>query len=148
MAVYADTSFLASLYFPDIHSERAAQAAREAELPFLLTSLGELELKNALHLRVFRKEASRSELRAALADFQKDVSDGVYFVKSLPSTVFDRANQISRKRTMRLGNRTLDILHVASALELRVRTFYSFDRQQLGLAKAVGLHVLPERRLV
>jgi predicted nucleic acid-binding protein len=38
-----------------------------------------------------------------------------------------------------LGIRTLDSLHVACALELNVKRFWSFDDRQRKLAKATGL---------
>jgi predicted nucleic acid-binding protein len=38
-----------------------------------------------------------------------------------------------------LGTRTLDTLHVASALELGASEFWTFDQRQQKLAKAVGL---------
>jgi len=115
----------------------------ESELPVVLTSLGELELTNAMELRVFRKELTRFQVKQSLAMFHRDITSGVYFLKPLASTVFDRALQLVRRRTARLGTRTLDVLHVASALDLHARTFYTFDRRQTGLAKAVGLRVLP-----
>jgi hypothetical protein len=41
-----------------------------------------------------------------------------------------------------LGTRTLDVLHVASALVLGATYFYKFDRNQGKLAAAEGLRVL------
>jgi len=42
---------------------------------------------------------------------------------------------------VRLGTRTLDVLHFASALVLKADTFYTFDVNQGKLAKAEGLAV-------
>jgi predicted nucleic acid-binding protein len=39
----------------------------------------------------------------------------------------------------RLGVRSLDTLHVASALELRAEGFWTFDERQKRLARAVGV---------
>jgi predicted nucleic acid-binding protein len=41
------------------------------------------------------------------------------------------------------GHRTLDVLHVATALHLKAREFLTFDGNQAELAKAVGLKVRP-----
>jgi predicted nucleic acid-binding protein len=41
-----------------------------------------------------------------------------------------------------LGTRTLDVLHVACALELKLRRFLSFDERQQQLAAAVGLRLV------
>jgi hypothetical protein len=42
----------------------------------------------------------------------------------------------------RLGMRTLDTLDVASALELKAESFWSFDQRQAKLAEAAGLKIL------
>ena len=41
------------------------------------------------------------------------------------------------------GQRTIDLLHVAIALEAGAKTFLSFDQRQRKLAKAAGLKVKP-----
>jgi predicted nucleic acid-binding protein len=112
---------------------------KQAKLPILLTSFGELELTNALSLRLFRRELRPSKVKAARALIRKDLSDGVLLLKPLPEGVFDRAMQMARGRTPQLGTRTLDLLHVASALKLQADTFYTFDRNQEKLARAEGL---------
>ena len=43
----------------------------------------------------------------------------------------------------REGQRTIDLLHVAIALEAKATTFLSFDNRQRKLAKAAGLEVKP-----
>jgi predicted nucleic acid-binding protein len=46
------------------------------------------------------------------------------------------------KHTRSIGCRSLDILHVASALELEIRHFATFDTRQQQLARAAGLRVI------
>ena len=58
-----------------------------------------------------------------------------------PRRGFDRAKRLAEKQTLRLGTRTLDVLHVASALVLKADTFYTFDVNQRKMAKAEGLVV-------
>ncbi len=141
MSAYADTSFLASLYVLDGNSALAAARMTRAQLPLLLTPLGELELTNAVSLRLFRKELSASQVKAALTLIRNDLQDGVLMVNALTASAFERAKQIARRQTPRLGTRTLDVLHVASALVLQADTFYSFDARQAKLAAAEGLLV-------
>jgi predicted nucleic acid-binding protein len=45
-----------------------------------------------------------------------------------------------------LGCRSLDIIHVASAVELERKTFLAFDERQRKLARAVGLKLLIPRK--
>ena len=114
---------------------------KKAKLPILLTAFGELELTNALSLRVFRKELLPSRVKAARALIRKDIEDGVFLLSPLSAEICEKAKQIARRQTPRLGTRTLDVLHVASALVLRTDTFYTFDRRQRRLAKTAGLAV-------
>jgi hypothetical protein len=79
----------------------------------LLTPLGELELTNALELRIFRKEANETEIRRAQAEFEEHARSGVFELEGAPATVYERARRIARKRTAIVGARTLDILQVA-----------------------------------
>jgi predicted nucleic acid-binding protein len=53
--------------------------------------------------------------------------------------MFERAQALAGKHTGRLGVRSLDILHVAVALELQAEAFLTFDRRQARLARAEGL---------
>jgi predicted nucleic acid-binding protein len=139
LSAYADTSFLVSLYTLDVNSPSAARLMRHAKLRVAITPLGELELVNAFQLRVFRKELTPSEARASAALFRQDLEAGVFEMKPLSPTAFERAKHLVRKRSAVLGTRTLDLLHVASALALQSDVFYTFDQHQLKLAKAEGL---------
>jgi predicted nucleic acid-binding protein len=141
LSVYADTSFLASLYVLDDNSALAAARMKRAKLPLLIAAFGELELTNAVALRLFRKELSASQVKAAHALIRKDLEDGILMVSGLPASAFERAKRIARRQTPRLGTRTLDVLHVASALVLQADTFYTFDTRQAKLAAGEGLLV-------
>lgn len=46
---------------------------------------------------------------------------------------------LSQKYSTQLASRSLDVLHVAAALSLGARRFYTFDRTQSKLARLVGL---------
>jgi predicted nucleic acid-binding protein len=144
LSVYADTSFLVSLYVLDANSERAAIHIQQAKLPVVLTTFGELELTNAISLRLFRRELTPSKVKAARALVHKDLVDGVLLAKPMTTSNFEKAMQMARRKTPQFGTRTLDILHVASALELKTEMFYTFDHNQARLAKAEGLLVTPE----
>ena len=53
------------------------------------------------------------------------------------------AERVSTAHTLQRGNRSWDVLHVATALHLRARTLLSFDLRQRTLAAANGLKVAP-----
>jgi len=139
LKIYADPSFLVSLYSPDVNSAAAARTMQASTGDRFVTTFGELEVVNALGLRVFRKEVSAAQAQSSLIDFEKDLRDGILQLRGLPEPVFERARQLSRQTTAKLGTRTADLLHVAAALELGVDCLYSFDQQQRKLAQTVRL---------
>lgn len=140
MKVYADTSFLVSLYYLDAHSAEAARRVNPGPELFL-TPLAELELANALQLRVFRGEASAAEIHAARKELDGDIRAGVFSAVQMPVEAYELARRISTKRTAALGGRTLDILHVACAKLLQTDKFWTFDVRQAELARAEGLRL-------
>jgi len=90
-------------------------------------------------LRVFRKEVSATQAQSSLNDFEKDLLAGVFQLRPVTEQVFERARQLSRQTTPKLGTRTADLLHVATALELSADYLYTFDQQQRKLAQTVRL---------
>jgi predicted nucleic acid-binding protein len=145
LKIYLDTSFLVSLYSPDANSAAAARTMQASAGDRFVTTLGELEVINAMGLRVFRKEITDAQAQLSLRDFEHDLSNGVFQLRGLPDPVFERAGQLSRQTTARLGTRTADLLHVAAALDLGVDYLYTFDQQQRKLAQRVRLKVNYEK---
>ena len=139
---YADTSFLVSLYLPDVHSP-VAWAAMKSRPYLYLTPLHELELVNAIQLAVFRKLIRRTEAKAVLRNFESD-RGGVFALTPIPIESYAGAEQLARRHTSTLGTRSLDILQVATALVLKPDVFFTFDDRQRRLARAERLRVLPK----
>ena len=76
----------------------------------------------------------------ALASLEEDFAEGRYIQADLLwRAALKRAGDLSRKHTPALGCRSLDVLHVASALELERKNFLTFDRRQQKLAEAAGM---------
>lgn len=142
MIAYADTGFLCSLYTPDAHSVRAAARMKRQELPLPFAWLHQLEFRNALRLRVFRKEITPVERDASLNAMLADLASGVLTITVPPlAEVMTEAERLSALHSEKLGTRSLDILHVACGLVLGLPQFITFDKRQAALAKAAGLQV-------
>jgi predicted nucleic acid-binding protein len=139
LTAYLETSFLVSLYTLDANSASAVAHMRPGTGPFPLTSFCELELTNAIELRVFRREITAAQAKLALGDLGTDVAGGVFHPIPTPTSVYEEALRLARRHTALLGTRTLDILHVAAALKLGLRAICTFDRRQAQLARAAGL---------
>jgi hypothetical protein len=132
---------MVSLYSLDANSTAASEVMGSSAGDRFLTTLGELEVSNALALRVFRKQVSAAQALASLDAFENDLREGLYRLRTLPNEAFKRAREISRHTTAKLGARTVDLLHVAAALVMEVDCLYSFDEQQRKLAHALHLGV-------
>jgi predicted nucleic acid-binding protein len=139
LSVYADASFLFSLYAIDAHSRSAAKLIRQAKPPLLLSELTQIEFVNALRLNQHRHQLTADETDELDRMFHEDIRAGILVVRGLEPTAFARATELSRKHTPGLGVRTLDILHVACAVTLGAKSFFTFDQRQAKLAQAAGL---------
>ena len=139
MKIYADPSFLVSLYSPDTNWAAATRTMQSCSGEFFVTTLGELEVVNTFGLRVFRKEVSAVQAQSSVVDFENDLRDGIFQLRGLSDPILERARQLSRQTTAKMGTRTADLLHVAAALELGADCFYSFDQPQRKLAQTVRL---------
>jgi len=104
-----------------------------------LTPFHLAEWTHAIEQQVFRRVASRSEADQVYERFQQHRDSGLWVEVALPESAFDVCAQFARRHGARLGLRTLDTLHVASALELKAERFWTFDERQKTLARAVGL---------
>jgi predicted nucleic acid-binding protein len=138
LSTYADTSFFVSLYLPDRHSLEA-ERWMVGETMMWLTPLHMAEWTHAVEQHVFRGEISASEARLLHRRFRQHGERGVWMEVSFPESAYARSTELALRYVGRLGLRTLDTLHVASALELNAAKFWTFDERQLKLARAVGL---------
>jgi predicted nucleic acid-binding protein len=142
VTAYADTGFLCSLYASDAHTNRAVARIEGQRLPLAFTWLHQLELRNALRLKVFRRESTPEQSTASLNVVLADIAAGILMPTVPPSSdVSTEAERLSAQWSSRLGTRALDLLHVAGALVLGIDEFLTFDTRQAALAKAAGLRV-------
>lgn len=144
MNVYFDSAIIAKLYVQEANSANAVQLVSADTAPYVLTHWQEIEVRNALRLKLFRHEITAEELRASLAAFDEDISTGRWHRPSYTlAEVHDMAAQLSERHAATTGCRTLDIFHVAAALIIGTPEFASFDDRQRELAGREGLKVKP-----
>ncbi len=143
MTFYADTSLLASLYLNDARAAESVALLRSRSIP--VTVLGRIELFNALQLAVFRCQILAAEAAAVRATVEQDLAGGVLRMTPLPARVFERAEALVASHSAALGARSLDVLHVATALELGANVFLTYVQRQAALARAAGLRLRPAR---
>jgi len=106
-----------------------------------LTPLHRVEWASAIAQHLFRGSLSVQGTQKAYDAFELHRDIGLWIEVPLPETTFELTVRLARIHAPSLGCRTLDILHVAAALELGAKEFWTFDERQAKLAKAVGLKV-------
>lgn len=141
--IYVDPSALARLYLHQSGSRELAAWRRRVDGSLPVTHHGRVEVINAICLAVFRGELSLEKSAVALGWFADDFAQGhLSQVDVLWRAALNRAAELSQAHTARLGVRSLDVVHVACALELKLRNFLTFDERQKKLAAMAGLRVV------
>jgi hypothetical protein len=144
MPAYADTSFLARLYTRHTDSETALTWLQRARAPLPFTPLHRHELRNAIRLRVFRREITPAQRNLALQEIESDLADNILAPVPIPWTdTFRHSEELAATHTETLGVRSIDLLLVGLALALKATEFLTYDTRQSALAKAAGLKVRP-----
>jgi predicted nucleic acid-binding protein len=140
MKVCADTSFLFSLYVEDAHSAAARRFMVKLGEPVAMTPFNDFEFAQALRLALHRKLLGTGDVAVAEASFGRDRTEGFFLDSTLTLTaVLKRARSLAVKHTGAAGCRSMDLLHVASALEEKATHLLSFDSPQKKLAQLEGL---------
>ncbi len=150
MKAFADTSLLCALYRSQDKAGRADVLVRGLVEPLGISSLVAFEFRQSARLQVFRfsndrtQGFSKAEAERMLGKFELNLASGA--VEILPvdwGDVHSLAERISARRTMQGGHRTLDVLHVATAMHAGADSFLTLDENQADLARAEGLEVRP-----
>ena len=150
MSAYPDTNFLCRLYIRHVDSHRARQMLEDHGKPLPFTPLHRLEFRNAVRLYAFRPEALTGKpvldhhgVILVLRDNEQDLASGqMIYPAAIPWTeALREADRLSSSHTEQNGYRALDLLHVATALALGAKTFFTYDLRAAALARSAGLKV-------
>jgi len=141
--VYVDPSALARLYIHQEGSREMAAWRSRFHGALTVTHHGRTEIVNALCRSAFLGQLSLAGLSEALSDFSSDFASGhLRQADILWRAALNRAAELSERYTTKLGTRSLDVLHVACALEFKFPRFLTFDARQQKLATSAGLKVV------
>ena len=144
MRAYADTSFIVALYLPEPDRTPRAAACMERHreaLPF--TPHHRLEVRNAVRLLVWSRRISTADRTRVFHEIEKDLDAEVFLLHSALhyTDAYRRAEKIGAAHNEKVGCRSADLFHVASAVELGLKEFLTFDDKQRQIARAAGLKV-------
>jgi len=142
---YCDSSFLTALYItPDTFHSQAGREATKFTGAIPYTLLNELELLNTLSRVLGNHSIDQTLHDTIIREIETDKAEGILHPAELNQIkLYEKARELSRKHTSALACRSLDILHVASALVLKANSFASFDFRQRKLAAVAHLTLVP-----
>ena len=150
MIAFPDTSFLCAFYRRQDNSPAAAACFKTMREALHVSGLLLYEFRQSIRFQVWfhardkSKGYPQADCDRALADLQTDLDTGALVVAAADwPDVHRLAETISKRHTMTGGHRSLDVLHVATALHLGAREFLTFDTSQRKLAAAEKLKVKP-----
>lgn len=153
MNIYADTNFIARMYLGQLSSDETdvltAAVHSGAVKPIPLTWLLQVEVTAAWELYVFfgkqphHPRVTPEQAAAAHADFRDDIEGGLIYRPAdiEPRRLVRAVESLTLRHTAKHGCRTYDLIHVASALELKCTEFWTFDQRTMKLAEREGLKV-------
>jgi predicted nucleic acid-binding protein len=143
VSLYLDSSLVVKLYVPEANSPAVIRFVESRKEPLVVTRHLRLEVQTAIRRRVFDKTLPADKAKQAIFNFNRDAA--LSYVFNDPAVdlheVYGRALRLSRDWADTLGVRTLDVLHVATALELGLDEFCTGDERQAQLAEKCGLKV-------
>lgn len=117
--LYLDTSALLKLYVLEEGSEETQQCISGQSQPLPVWEIQQMEFLNAMRLKVFWKEIPARDAERQIALFKDRKKRGLYFFPDIARSDLMRIFERLSLKTMKSGCRTLDILHVACALQIQ-----------------------------
>jgi predicted nucleic acid-binding protein len=122
-----------------LFAKTATAVGESQSAPVPVWDVLEMEFTNAIWMKAFWKEITAAEVRRQLDLFEDRRKRGQYFTPE-----FSRSKLLERFRslaahTVETGCRTMDVVHVAAALEFEAEMLVSFDERQRRLAEIAEL---------
>jgi len=143
MGPFFDTGVALKLVVAEPLSARVLAFVKRRRAPVPTTRLIELEMETALNALAFRGAITLAELKAAKTLMAGMTTQGKFVRTGLSlDDIAVESLRLSPRLAIKTGCRTLDLMHVASALLLGCRDFVSTDQRQLKAAKLAGLKIV------
>jgi len=143
VSLYYDSGVLVKLYVREENSDTVARFLAMRGEAVIVNHLHEIEMRNALRLKRFRDEISDEQLATSMAMLASDLAAGRLIRGGIDwESLWAEAERLSATMTTGIGVRTMDLLHVAVALDRAASGLVSLDHRQRAAARASGLEVV------
>jgi predicted nucleic acid-binding protein len=142
ISCYLDTSFLIKLYVLEDHSAEAARSLQASGARRIINRLTDLEVATTLRRKSLDGPLTASEAQLAVGKFRTHRSMELYDRMPIGEAVFALAEDLVERHGDFVRMRSLDLLHVATALHHGIDGFATYDKQLRILVERVGLELL------
>ena len=130
MTTYFDSSALVKRYLVEVDSAQAIALVNQHS-PRVTSMITRIEVRRAI-----ARIASAVDVSMTREQFNRDLAQ--FEVASIDTEICDRASAIAEAT----GVRTLDSIHLATALMFGCSNFVSFDRRQSTVAIELGMTII------
>jgi len=145
MKPFADASFLVAFCCASDGHARKADIWWHGRQCIMFTSrLALFEAENSVRVMHASRTITADAMHAALENLKRALLEGFIELWEVPvRRLYPDARRLSQRHNRDKGHGALDILHVASALDMRCDMLLSFDHAQRELAVAEGMKTAP-----
>src|SRR5262245_21373924 len=144
MSIYADTSCVLKLLFPEPETPRVMEIVAVEE-HVVVSNLARLETLVQLHARVAGGLLSRSSARAITSRLETLLQHAPYESVRAPAEIVDLAEEYVTRLTRETYCPTLDRLHLAAMQSLGLRRLLTNDSSQARAGRTMGFSVVTPR---
>ena len=137
---YLDTSFLLKAYKQEPGSIQVLSFLKQNALTACVSVLTDVEMASALFRQLSSAEAQRS-----YSVYRRNRQSGTYIEAQINEDVFALARRIAEQHSGALLLRSLDLLHLATALHQGATSFATYDGRLGTAAQQLGLSVIGAR---
>ena len=144
--IYWDTSALFKLYVPEPDSDYFSDLVAKTEGPILSSNVIEIEMLCAFHRREQAGDLKSEPAEMLFESFLADLSASRIVTVPYGTDIAAKARglvKLAYQRVPPLMIRSLDVIHVASALVSNTKTLVSTDPRLRELAELTDLKVIP-----
>ncbi|MBU6179655.1 MAG: type II toxin-antitoxin system VapC family toxin [Verrucomicrobia bacterium] len=143
MGPFFDTGVALKLILAEPLSPKVLAFVKRRRMTIPTTRLIELEMETALNALTFRGAITTAELKSSRVLISEMIAQGKFSPAGISlDDIALESLRLSARIGPKTGCRTLDLMHIASALMLGSREFVSTDQRQLKAAKLAGLKII------
>jgi len=141
---YWDMSCILALYIKESLSPQAVALATKQEQALTSSAILEHEMIFALHAKEAKGEIPKGSAIRVLTKFQSDLLRGRFMIAPLGRDIVNQASRIAKdcaQAGLPLFLRTLDGIHIATAIELKASVIITSDKRMAAAAAHLGVSV-------